>query len=67
LNVALTKDSLIDCAGRFATLEGKLPMLNNPYFAAMVVKEPFGVVFAMALWYRDTASNLSMVYILLTT
>jgi acyl-CoA reductase-like NAD-dependent aldehyde dehydrogenase len=48
LNVALTKDSLIDCAGRLATLEGKVPTLNNPEFGAIVVKEPFGVVFAMA-------------------
>jgi len=42
---------LKDIAGRIATLEGSFPALMDPNTSAIVMREPYGVVLAMAPWY----------------
>lgn len=49
-NVNTTKDFLIDVAGRVASLEGSLPNTADASAGAMVIREPFGVVLAIAAW-----------------
>ncbi|KAH6982458.1 Aldehyde/histidinol dehydrogenase [Ilyonectria destructans] len=49
-NVYLAKECLLDCASRIATIEGKIPSPSDPTTGALVVKEPYGVVLAMAPW-----------------
>ncbi|KAF4334742.1 aldehyde dehydrogenase [Fusarium beomiforme] len=49
-NLATSKECLLDCGGRIITSEGKVTPLQNPSRAGLVVKEPYGVVFAMAPW-----------------
>ncbi len=50
LNIGLAKDFLIDAAGRLVTLEGTVPTTQDPAVGALVLKEPYGVVLAMAPW-----------------
>ncbi|KAJ4204131.1 hypothetical protein NW759_014968 [Fusarium solani] len=49
-NIHLAKECLLDCAGRIAAIEGRIPSPSDPTTAALVVKEPYGVVLAMAPW-----------------
>jgi acyl-CoA reductase-like NAD-dependent aldehyde dehydrogenase len=48
LNVAI--DMIKDVAGRVITITGTVPILADPNVSSMVVKEPYGVVLAMAAW-----------------
>ncbi|KAI0446364.1 aldehyde dehydrogenase domain-containing protein [Xylaria telfairii] len=43
-------DLLKDVAGRISSIEGSAPTLSNPNMRAMIVKEPYGVVFSVASW-----------------
>ncbi|KAJ8126252.1 hypothetical protein O1611_g7387 [Lasiodiplodia mahajangana] len=43
-------DLLKDVAGRVSAILGSVPALSNPNMKAMIVKEPFGVVFSVAAW-----------------
>ncbi|KAI0469199.1 aldehyde dehydrogenase domain-containing protein [Xylaria cf. heliscus] len=43
-------DLLKDVAGRVSSIEGSAPALSNPNMKAMIVKEPYGVVFSVASW-----------------
>lgn len=43
-------DLLKDVAGRISSIEGSAPTLSNPNMKAMIVKEPYGVVFSVASW-----------------
>lgn len=49
-NLETSKEYLLDCGGRIATCEGKIPALQNPSRGGFVLKEPYGVVLAMAPW-----------------
>ncbi|KAK7744085.1 hypothetical protein SLS53_003603 [Cytospora paraplurivora] len=49
-NISLAKEFITDVAGRCITIEGVLPTSENTDTGAMVVKEPFGVVLAIAPW-----------------
>lgn len=50
-NVMLGKECLLGCASRVSTIEGRIPSLSDPTVGGLIVKEPCGVVFAMAPWY----------------
>ncbi|KXJ93616.1 Aldehyde/histidinol dehydrogenase [Microdochium bolleyi] len=50
INIGLAKDCLLGTASRIGTLEGKIPGLNDPDIGALVLREPYGVIFAMAPW-----------------
>ncbi|KAK1595824.1 aldehyde dehydrogenase [Colletotrichum navitas] len=39
-----------DVGGRLVTVEGSVPATNDPNLSAMVLKEPYGVVLAIAPW-----------------
>ncbi|KAI0805699.1 aldehyde dehydrogenase [Xylaria sp. FL0064] len=41
---------LKDVAGRVSGIQGSTPALSNPNMKAMVVKEPYGVIFSVACW-----------------
>lgn len=49
-NVDTAKEFIIDIAGRLATLEGSIPTTADPNTGAMVLREPFGVILAIAPW-----------------
>lgn len=49
-NINTARDFTLDVAGRIVTVEGSVPTPQDPNTGAMVVKEPFGVVLAIAPW-----------------
>ncbi|KAK4165714.1 aldehyde dehydrogenase domain-containing protein [Cladorrhinum sp. PSN259] len=49
-NIGVAIDFLLDIGGRIRTLEGTIPITADPEVGAMIVKEPFGVVLAIAPW-----------------
>ena len=40
-----------EVAGRVGTLEGAIPTVSDPNTTALVLREPYGVVVAIAPWY----------------
>lgn len=40
-----------EVAGRVGTLEGAIPITSDPNTTALVLREPYGVVLAIAPWY----------------
>lgn len=50
-NLDVARDFIIDVAGRIATLVGMIPATQDENTGAYVLKEPFGVVLAIAPWY----------------
>ncbi len=51
INVDAGVDMIKACAGLIPTLEGTFPTLNDPDMSGIMIKEPYGVVFAIAPWY----------------
>lgn len=49
-NLEIARDFIIDVAGRLTGLEGTMPTPENPDTGAMVLREPFGVILAIAPW-----------------
>lgn len=49
-NLTVAKDLILDVAGRLVTIEGSIPTPQDPNTGALVLKEPFGVVLAIAPW-----------------
>jgi acyl-CoA reductase-like NAD-dependent aldehyde dehydrogenase len=49
-NLGVAKDLILDVAGRLVTIEGTIPTPQDPNTGALVVKEPYGVVLAIAPW-----------------
>ncbi|KAL2256355.1 hypothetical protein VTK26DRAFT_1793 [Humicola hyalothermophila] len=49
-NVNNAKELILDVAGRVATIEGTVPTPADPNTGAMILKEPYGVVLAIAPW-----------------
>ncbi|KAI1827794.1 aldehyde dehydrogenase [Xylaria intraflava] len=49
-NLDVTIDMIRDAAGRVSTLGGYVPRPADPGTDAMVLREPYGVVFAIAPW-----------------
>lgn len=49
-NITLAREFCLDVAGRLVTIEGSIPTPQDPKTGAMVVKEPFGAVLAIAPW-----------------
>ncbi|KAH6975204.1 Aldehyde/histidinol dehydrogenase [Ilyonectria sp. MPI-CAGE-AT-0026] len=49
-NVFLAKECLLDTASRITGLEGRIPTPQDPTVGALIVKEPYGVILAIAPW-----------------
>ncbi|KAH7124933.1 aldehyde dehydrogenase domain-containing protein [Dactylonectria estremocensis] len=49
-NVHLGRECLLDTASRITGVEGRIPTLQDPTAGALIVKEPYGVVLAIAPW-----------------
>lgn len=49
-NTSLAADALKDVAGRISSLKGDAPNTDNPETSAIVYREPFGVILAIAPW-----------------
>lgn len=49
-NIATARDFLLDIAGRLVAVQGFIPTPADPSTGALVVKEPFGVILAIAPW-----------------
>lgn len=52
-NLDVGIDLLKDIAGRIPSVQGMLPGTADPRRTGMVVKEPYGVVLAIAPWYVE--------------
>jgi acyl-CoA reductase-like NAD-dependent aldehyde dehydrogenase len=50
-NVTTAREMILDVAGRLTGLEGTIPTVADPNSGAMILREPFGVVLAIAPWY----------------
>jgi acyl-CoA reductase-like NAD-dependent aldehyde dehydrogenase len=49
-DVPTAVNGLKDVAGRISSIQGTVPTLQDPGRGALVVKEPFGVILAIAPW-----------------
>jgi acyl-CoA reductase-like NAD-dependent aldehyde dehydrogenase len=49
-NMKTAIELITDVAGRISAVEGAIPVTEDPNVHAMVVKEPFGVILAIAPW-----------------
>lgn len=49
-NLTVATSLILDVAGRLVTIEGTIPTPQDPNTGALVLKEPFGVVLAIAPW-----------------
>lgn len=49
-NLSVARDLILDVAGRLVTIEGSIPTPQDPNTGAFVLKEPFGVILAIAPW-----------------
>lgn len=54
-NLHVATDMIKDVAGRISSIEGMVPATADEGLGAMVLKEPYGVVLAIAPWYVDSA------------
>jgi acyl-CoA reductase-like NAD-dependent aldehyde dehydrogenase len=53
-NLTVSIDIIKDVAGRIATLGGIIPATADENTSALVVKEPYGVILAIAPWYVES-------------
>lgn len=49
-DISLATEVLLDVAGRISSLKGEVPNLADPGRSAIVYKEPYGVILAIAPW-----------------
>jgi len=49
-NVTAARELVLDVAGRLADMDGSLPATADAATGAMVLREPFGVILAIAPW-----------------
>ncbi|KAF4458858.1 aldehyde dehydrogenase family [Fusarium albosuccineum] len=50
INIHLAKECVLDCAGRIMGNEGRIPSLQDPSVGGLILKEPYGVILAIAPW-----------------
>lgn len=50
-NLGVTRDLVLDVAGRLSSLNGIIPTAADPDVGAMILREPFGVILAIAPWF----------------
>ncbi len=53
-NINIAKDMFIDVAGRISSLEGSIPTPEDPTIGGLILREPYGVVLAIAPWYVES-------------
>lgn len=46
----LGKECILACASKVSSIQGRIPSLSDPNVGGLIVKEPYGVVYAMAPW-----------------
>jgi acyl-CoA reductase-like NAD-dependent aldehyde dehydrogenase len=49
-NIQRSKECLLDCAAKATNIEGRIPTLEKQSTGGLVLKEPYGVILAMAPW-----------------
>ena len=49
-NVTAARELILDVAGRLGGLDGSMPTAADPNTGAMILREPFGVILAIAPW-----------------
>jgi acyl-CoA reductase-like NAD-dependent aldehyde dehydrogenase len=49
-NLSTMKEFLVDVAGRISNVEGSIPTTEKPDVGALILKEPYGVILAIAPW-----------------
>jgi delta 1-pyrroline-5-carboxylate dehydrogenase len=57
-NIMVATDLIKDVAGRIPTIEGSIPMLADGTVSGLVLKEPYGVILAIAPWYGLDSSHV---------
>jgi acyl-CoA reductase-like NAD-dependent aldehyde dehydrogenase len=50
LNLRIATETIIHAASCLVNLEGKMPAIADPGREALVIREPYGVVFSIAPW-----------------
>lgn len=50
-NIGAARELILDVAGRVSSLEGSVPTPADPNTGALILREPFGAVLAIAPWY----------------
>lgn len=60
-NITFSVEQLRDVAGRIAVVSGHLPSCSDAGKSAMVIKEPYGVVFGIAAWYSAARPRIEPV------
>jgi len=65
-NVPKCADMLRDVAGRLSTVMGHIPTCEAEGTAALIVKEPLGVVLAIAPWWVKTLGGIMTINTLTT-
>lgn len=54
-NIGTAAEHIRDTAGRISAITGIIPVSQDEGTSALVLKEPYGVVLAIAPWYVDSA------------
>jgi acyl-CoA reductase-like NAD-dependent aldehyde dehydrogenase len=61
-NIATTAELFRDTAGRCSTIAGSIPVCQEEGTSALILKEPYGVVLAIAPWYvRENRSTILLI------
>ena len=50
-DVSTAVSGLRDVAGKISSIVGTVPALSDPSRSGMIMKEPYGVIFAISPWY----------------
>lgn len=51
INLKIATEQIVHAASHLVNLEGRMPTVNNAAREALIIREPYGVVFSMAPWY----------------
>jgi acyl-CoA reductase-like NAD-dependent aldehyde dehydrogenase len=49
-NISSSADGLRDIAGRISSVHGEIPTIADPGSSALIIREPYGVIFSSAPW-----------------
>ncbi|KAJ6780648.1 hypothetical protein PWT90_01744 [Aphanocladium album] len=50
INLKIAAENIVHTASHLVNLEGRMPTVGNPSREALIIREPYGVIFSMAPW-----------------
>lgn len=51
INLRIAAENIVHAASHLVNIAGTMPTVVNPDRQAMIIKEPYGVIYSMAPWY----------------